>query len=56
MDETLLLELMIYENILSKKMSKEFEMSMFREIKFFFGLHIQQKKDGIYITQSNISR
>ncbi|MDF3675375.1 reverse transcriptase domain-containing protein [Enterobacter hormaechei] len=27
-------------------------MSMFGEIKFFFGLQIQQKKDGIYITQS----
>ena len=33
-------------------MSKEFEMSMFGEIKFFVGLQIQQKKDGIYITQS----
>ena len=33
-------------------MSKEFEMSMFGEIKFFFGLQIKQKKDGIYITQS----
>ena len=32
-------------------MSKEFEMSMFGEIKFFVGLQIQQKKDGIYITQ-----
>ena len=36
----------------SKEVSKEFEMSMFREIKLFVGLHIQQKKDGIYITQS----
>ena len=27
-------------------------MSMFREIKFFFGLHTQEKRDGIYITQS----
>ena len=35
-----------------KEMSKEFEMSMFGEIKFFVGLQIQQKKDGIYITQS----
>ena len=33
-------------------MSKEFEMSMFGEVKFFVGLQIQQKKDGIYITQS----
>ena len=36
----------------SEEMSNEFEMSMFGEIKFFIGLHIQQKKDGIYITQS----
>ena len=28
----------------SEKMSKEFEMSMFGEIKFFVGLQIQQKK------------
>ena len=33
-------------------MSKEFDMSIFGEIKFFVGLQIQQKKDGIYITQS----
>ena len=33
-------------------MSKEFEMSMFGEIKFFVGLQIQVKKDDIYITQS----
>ena len=36
----------------SMEMSKEFEMLMFGEIKFFVGLQIQQKKDGIYITQS----
>ena len=36
----------------SEEMSKEFEMSMFGEIKFYVGFHIQQKKDGIYITQS----
>ena len=35
-----------------EEMRKEFEMSMFGEIKFFVGLQIQQKKDGIYITQS----
>lgn len=34
----------------SKEMSKEFEMSMFGEIKFFSCLQIQQKKDHIYIT------
>ena len=33
-------------------MSKEFEMSMFGEIKFFFVLQIKQKKYGIHITQS----
>ena len=35
-----------------EKMNKEFEMSMFGEIKFFVGLQIQQSKNGIYITQS----
>ena len=35
-----------------EQMNKEFEMSMFGEIKFFVGLQIQQKKNGIYITQS----
>lgn len=35
-----------------EEMSKEFDISMFGEIKFFVGLQIQQKKDGIYITQS----
>ena len=34
-----------------EKMNKEFEMSMFGEIKFFVGLQIQQSKNGIYITQ-----
>jgi hypothetical protein len=38
--------------IFSQEMSKEFEMSMFGEIKFFVSLQIQQKKDGIYIAQS----
>ena len=36
----------------SEKMNKEFEMSMFGEIKFFLVLQIQQRKNGIYITQS----
>ncbi len=35
-----------------EQMNKEFEMSMFGEIKFFVGLQIQQSKNGIYITQS----
>ena len=33
-------------------MNKEFEMSMFGEIKLFVGLQIEQNKNGIYITQS----
>ena len=33
-------------------MNKEFEMSMFGEIKFFLGLNIQQSRDDIYIPQS----
>ena len=36
----------------SEKMNKEFEMSMFGEMKFFVGLQIQQSKNGIYIIQS----
>lgn len=37
-------------------MNKEFEMSMFGQIKFFVGLQIQQNKNGIYITQSKYIR
>ena len=33
-------------------MKKEFEMSMFGEIKFFVGLQVYEMKYGIYITQS----
>ena len=36
----------------AKKMSKDFYMSMFCEIKFFVGLQIQQSKNGIYIIKS----
>ena len=39
-------------NAFLEEMGKEFEMSMFGEIKLLVGLQIQQKKDGIYITQS----
>ena len=35
-----------------EKMNKEFEMYMFGEIKSFVSLQIQQRKNGIYITQS----
>ena len=37
-------------------MKKEFEMSMFGEIKFFVGLQIQQRNKGIYITQSKYTK
>lgn len=33
------------------EMRKEFEMSMFGEIKFFLGLQVIQQSDGIFITQ-----
>ena len=33
-------------------MRKDFEMSMFGEIKFFLGLQIIQQSEGIFITQS----
>ena len=33
-------------------MKKEFEMSMFGEIKFFVGLQVCQMNFGIFITQS----
>lgn len=33
-------------------MKKEFEMSMFGEIKFFVGLQVCQMEFGIFITQS----
>ena len=34
------------------KMKHEFEISMFGEIKFFFGLQVHQLKYGIFVTQS----
>ena len=52
MDDTLFTRIDDLCKAFSKEMSKEFEMSMFGEIKFFVGLQIQQKKDAIYITQS----
>ena len=36
----------------ANQIKKEFEMSMFGEIKFFVGLQLHQMKNGIYITQS----
>ena len=38
------MEQFFLHNNLERKMSKEFEMSMFAEIKFFVGLQIQHKK------------
>ena len=35
----------------SKKINKDFEMPMFGEIKFFVGLQIKQRRNGVYITQ-----
>jgi hypothetical protein len=32
-------------------MSKEFEISMIRELIFFFGLQVKQTKDGTFICQ-----
>ncbi|KAK2995184.1 hypothetical protein RJ640_005774 [Escallonia rubra] len=37
-------------------MSKEFEMSMIGELKFFFGLQIKQNKDGIFINQAKYTK
>ena len=34
------------------QMKHQFEMSMFGEIKFFFGLQVHQLKHGIFVTQS----
>ena len=52
MDDTLFIGSDDLCKAFSKQMNKEFEMSMFGKIKFFVGLQIQQKKNGIYITQS----
>ena len=38
----------------SKEMKKEFEMSMVRELTFFLGLQVKQKKEGIFISQEKI--
>ena len=36
----------------SDQMKHEFEMTMFEEIKFFFGLQVYHLKYGIFVTQS----
>ena len=40
----------------SKKMKKEFEMSMVGELTFFLGLQVKQKKEGIFISQEKYVR
>ena len=40
----------------SKTIQGEFEMSMMGELTFFLGLQIKQKKDGIFISQTNIAK
>ena len=34
----------------SKEMKKEFEMSMVRELTFFLGHQVKQKKEGIFVS------
>lgn len=34
-----------------KLMTSEFKMSMFGELKFFFGLQVKQGDDGIFVSQ-----
>ena len=36
-----------------KMMANEFEMSMIREISYFFGLQIKQLKNGTFMSQGN---
>ena len=40
----------------SEEMKKEFEMSMVGELKFFLGLQVKQKKEGIFISQEKYAR
>jgi hypothetical protein len=40
----------------SKLMQDEFEMSMMGELKFFFGIQINQCKDGVYVNQSKYTK
>ena len=37
-------------------MKKEFEMSMVRELTFFLGLQVKQKKEGIFVSQEKYAR
>ena len=38
----------------SKEMKKEFKMSMVKELTFFLGLQVKQRKEGIFISQKNM--
>ena len=40
----------------SEEMKKEFEMSMVRELTFFLGLQVKQKKEGIFVSQEKYAR
>ena len=40
----------------SEEMKKEFEMSMVRELTFFLGLQVKQKKEGIFVSQGKYAR
>ena len=40
----------------SEEIKKEFKMSMVRELTFFFGLQVKQKKEGIFISQEKYAR
>jgi len=40
----------------SKMMQDEFEMSMMGELKFFFGIKINQCKEGVYVHQSKYTK
>jgi hypothetical protein len=40
----------------AKDMSKEFEMSMMRELQFFLGLPIKQAKEGTFVHQAKYTK
>ena len=40
----------------TRDMTKEFEMSMVGELKYFLGLQIQQTEEGVFISQSTYAK
>ena len=40
----------------SKEMKKEFDISMVGELNYFLGLQVQQRKDGIFISQEKYAK